>query len=126
MTIMRGCKQSYAGEGETDQERRCAMPDELRKEKEEEYGRWQGFANALLLALTVLFAGTTIALPEEVKPLSILSILCGLAGIVLTVLWFALEDSHKIRGRPAFLWLAACAFGLQAGFLFAVLLVGYL
>lgn len=102
------------------------MGDDLKKEKEEEYKRWQGYANALLLALTVLFAGTTISLPKEIVAVSILSIIFGLAGIVLTVSWFTLEDNRKIKGKPAFLWLASFSFGLQVGFLFVALLASYL
>ena len=101
------------------------MGDDLKKEKEEEYKRWQGYANALLIALTVLFTGTNISLPKEIV-VSILSLFFGLAGIVLTVLWFALEDNHKIKGKPAFLWLASSSFGFQVGFLFIALLASYL
>ena len=91
--------------------------------QKEEYKRWQGYANALLLALTVLFAGTAIAFPKTSADIFILSSIFGLAGIVFTVLWFALEWNGRIRGKPAFLWLASSAFGFQAGFLFAALLV---
>ena len=102
------------------------MGNDLNTEKEKEYTRWQGYANALLLALTVLFAGTAISLPNNIVSISILSIIAGLAGIFLTVLWFALEDNHKVRGKPAFLWWASCSFGVQAGFLFVALLASLL
>lgn len=105
------------------------MGDDLEKEKEKEYKRWQGFASAVLIALTVLFAGTVIALPElvkEVGSLSIYSILCGLLGILLTVLWFALASTDKIAGRPAFLVVASCIFVVQGTSLFIALAKTYL
>lgn len=99
---------------------------EREQEREKEYTRWQGYANALLLALTVLFAGTAISLPNKILFVSITSVVAGLAGIVSTVSWFALEDDHKCRGKPRFLVWASCAFGLQAGFLFIALLASLL
>lgn len=102
------------------------MAQQLNDEQKQEYKRWQGYANALLLASTVLFAGTTIALPKQVVSVSILSIVFGLIAIVLAVLWFALENNQKILGKPAFLWLASCSFGGQAGFLFVALLAAFL
>lgn len=105
--------------------RRCTLPSEMTEAQEKEYRRWRGYANALLLALTVLFAGTAIAFPAVIAPLWILSTVFGLAGILLAVLWFALESAATIRGKPAFLILASCAFGFQVGFLFLALVVSY-
>ena len=101
------------------------MSGDLSAQKENEYKRWQGYANALLIALSVIFVGTTISSPRHVLALPILSIIFGLAGIVLTALWFALENDSKIKGKPAFLWLASCSFVAQVGFLFLALLVYY-
>ena len=110
-------------------ERRLVMAGDSMKAHEEEYKRWQGYANALLLALTVPFASTAIAFPKKVAPVPIISSVfiisgvLGLAGILLTVCWFALESKQKIRNKPAFLWLASCAFGCQVGVLFVALLL---
>ena len=89
---------------------------------EEEYKRWQPYANALLLALTVLFAGTAIAFTKTTAEVSRASSIFGLLGIVLTVCWFTFESERKIRNRPAFLWLASWAFGCQVGALLVALL----
>lgn len=102
---------------------RKPSPDELTGAQKQEYNRWQGYANALLLALTVLFAGTAIALPKVLQPLLILSLAVGLAGIFSTVIWFALESKWMWGGKPGLLRLASVFFGLQVGFLFVVLFV---
>ena len=39
--------------------------DDLTEAQKQEYNRWQGYANALLVASTVLFAGTAIAFPKD-------------------------------------------------------------
>ncbi len=97
------------------------MSGDLTETQKQENERWQGYANALLLALTVLFAGTAIAFPKQAVSVTILSAIFGLAGIVLTIFWFAFEWDKKILGKPVFLWLASCAFGLQVGALFVAL-----
>jgi len=100
------------------------MSSESNKERQEEYMRWHDYANVLLIASTVLLAGTSIALPKELAVLTLLSALGGLAAILLTVLWFAQEYAFEIREKPGFLFLASCAFGFQIGFLFGALVVG--
>ncbi len=78
------------------------MVNDLKKPQKQEYERWQGYANALLLALTVLFAGTTIAYTNQARSFNVISAIFGLAGIMLTVCWFAFEWNGKIFGKPAF------------------------
>lgn len=102
------------------------MGNDLSTEKQQEYTRWHSYATVLLIALTVLFAGTTIGLPNDIVPVTIISMIAGLAGILLTVLWFSLEDNHKIRGKPALLIFASNAFGFQVSFLFIALLASLL
>jgi len=94
--------------------------------QKDEYKRWQGYANALLMALTVLFAGTAIAFPKAAAVYSLISVACGLVGIMLTVLWFAFECNKKIADRPIYLLFASLAFGCQVGFLFVALLMASL
>jgi hypothetical protein len=97
------------------------MPNDLTGGKKEEYERWQGYANALLLASSVVFAGTAVAFSEDTVALFILSTVSGLFTLAFAVSWFALETSAKIKGRPAYLWLASAAFGFQVGFLLLAL-----
>lgn len=102
---------------------------EEEQEREKEQKRWQGYASALLIALTVLFAGTVIGLPavaKEVVFFAIISIGFGLVAIVSTVLWFALEYKHEIWGRPTSLVVASCCLGTQATSLFIALAKSYL
>lgn len=56
--------------------------DDLTEAQKQEYNRWQGYANALLVASTVLFAGTAIAFPKTAEFAPILSAIFGLVAIV--------------------------------------------
>lgn len=93
---------------------------EKEKELEEEYKRWKDYANVLLIALTVMFAGPVIS---ERNVFSILSVVAGVIGIIAVVMWHAREYKIQIYNRPAFLWIASFAIGLQAVFLAAHLIV---
>ena len=95
-------------------------------QQKEEYQQWKGYAHALLLALTVLFAATLIIDPKAGMSIYIFPIIFGLAGIVLTVLWFAFDTKRQMRGKPIYLWWATCSFSAQVVTLFAALLVVYL
>jgi len=99
------------------------MTSDLPEEKKKEYKRWEGFANALLLASSVLFSGTAIAFSKGSVALFILSAACGLMTLAFTVSWFALESGTNISGRPAYLMSASVLFGLQIGFLFLALVL---
>jgi len=96
------------------------MPSDLTEDKKEEYNRWQGYANALLLASTVLFSATAIVFSNDKAALFTLSAFFGLATIVSTVSWFALESKAK-RARPPELYCASIALGCQVGFLLLAL-----
>ena len=93
---------------------------EKEKELEEEYKRWKDYANVLLIALAVMFAGPVIS---ESNVFSILSVVAGVIGIIAVVMWHARECKIQIYNRPAFLWIASFAIGLQAVFLAAHLIV---
>jgi len=81
---------------------------------EEEHQRWKDYANVLLIALTVLFAGPVIS---ERNIFSIISVIAGVIGIIAVVLWHAREYKIQIYNKPAFLVIASCAIGIQAAFL---------
>lgn len=102
-----------------------SIDSETQKKQEREYTRWQGYANALLVALTVLFAGTAIAFPKSVEFWPILSAIFGLLGIVLTVVWHAFEYNEKTEGGKIILYLSSGCFGLQVVFLFYALYTAY-
>jgi RsiW-degrading membrane proteinase PrsW (M82 family) len=90
------------------------MPKEantLGKELEEEYKRWRDYANVLLIALTVMFAGPFIS---ERNIFSILSIIAGVIGILSVVCWHAMEYKWQHRQKPVFLLIASFAISLQA------------
>jgi len=82
---------------------------------EKEYKRWRDYANVLLLTLTILFAGPMIGSQETVY--SIVSVVFGVIGIILVVLWHAREYKIQINKKPVFLLLASSALGVQATFL---------
>jgi len=93
--------------------------EEKKELEEEEYKRWRDYANVLLIALTVMFAGPFIS---ERNVFSILSVIAGVVGIVAVVMWHARECKKQIFNRPLFLWIASFAIGLQAVFLAAHLI----
>ena len=92
---------------------------EERNGQDKEYIRWKDYANALMLALTVLFAGPAIGGHED--GFSIASVVLGVFGIVSVAAWHAREWNPQFRGKPAFLWVASATLGLQAGFLVCAL-----
>lgn len=99
------------------------MPDDLTKPQKQEYNRWRGYANALLIGLTVIFAGSAIASPDRLKYVFIASTIFGLIGIAFTICWFTLESSWRTKsGKPMWLIMASLAFGCQVGTLIAALL----
>lgn len=100
--------------------------DDLTEAQKQEYNRWQGYANALLVASTVLFAGTAIAFPKTAEFAPILSAIFGLVAIVATVFWYALEWNKKTKkGKPVLLLIASSGFGLQVGVLVVALCFAY-
>jgi hypothetical protein len=102
------------------------MSDGLSDPQKLEYNRWQGYANALLVASTVLFAGTAIAFPKTAEFVPILSAIFGLVAIVATVFWYALECNVKIKkDKPVLLLVASSGFGLQVGVLLVALCLAY-
>jgi NADPH:quinone reductase-like Zn-dependent oxidoreductase len=102
------------------------MADDLTETQKQEYERWKDYANALLVASTVLFAGTAIAFPKAAEFAPILSSIFGLLAIVLTVFWYALEWNMKTKkGKPVLLLGASCGFGLQIGVLIVALFMAY-
>ncbi len=82
---------------------------------EKEYKRWRDYANILLIALTVLFAGPMISGQKSL--FSIISGISGAVGIILVVMWHAKEYRIQINKKPAFLLAASVALGVQATFL---------
>ena len=79
-----------------------------------EYKRWRDYANVLLIALTVMFAGPTIG---ERNLFSILSVIAGVIGILAVVCWYAKEYKWQYKQKPKFLLIASFALSLQAVFL---------
>ena len=88
-----------------------------KNQRKEEFERWNGYANALLIASTVLFAGTSIGAPSDERGLVTVSLLCGIVAIILTVGWFAQEYRFDWGGKPGFLRLASALVGAQGAFL---------
>lgn len=83
-------------------------------ELQKEYKRWRDYANVLLIALTVLFAGPVLG---QRSIFSILSVIAGVVGILMVVAWHAREYRIQINKKPLFLLIASYALGTQAVFL---------
>ena len=83
---------------------------------EKEYKRWKDYANVLLIALTVLFAGPSIGTKNWY---AIPAVIFGVAGIVFVVIWYAKEKSFQLNGRPGALFIASMCLGAQAVFVAA-------
>jgi hypothetical protein len=83
-----------------------------KEELEKEYARWKDYANVLMIALTVLFAGPAIGGHKD--GWSIASTICGVSGIVFVVFWHDRGNVWQFRGNPLFLVLASATLGAQA------------
>jgi len=92
------------------------MTDENEKA---EYKRWKDYANALMLAFSILFAG--VAIGEHKWPWSLLSGVSGICGIICVLGFVANDPPWHWGKRPAFLVLASICLGAQAGFLIPLL-----
>ena len=87
---------------------------------DKEYKRWRDYANVLLIALTVMFAGPVIG---ERNVFSILSVIAGVIGILAVVCWHAKEYKWQYKQKPIFLLIASFAISLQAVFLVFYLII---
>ena len=94
--------------------------DEANKSNElKEYKRWKDYANALLLAFSILSAGITIG--GHKGGWWAASGICGLAGIICVVVWYSRDPPVQwgnwpafLRGRPKFLVFASMLIAAQA------------
>jgi RsiW-degrading membrane proteinase PrsW (M82 family) len=102
------------------------MQDNLEEQQklEREHQRWQGYAVILLIALATIFIGMIII--KSIDIFAVLSLIFGLVGIVLVVLWYTKENSCQINNRPLFLVLASDAIGVQSTFFVFELFKNYL
>ena len=89
------------------------MPNQ--DELEKEFKRWKDYGSVLLIGLTVLFASPTIDVTKNI--FATLSIICGVIGIILVVLWHARERLIQINKKPILLLVASGLLGGQVVFL---------
>jgi len=103
-----------------DENEKAEHSDEANKGNEsKEYERWKDYANALLLAFSILFAGAAIGVHKE--PWSYLSGVSGIVGIICVLAFYARDPPWQWCNRPGFLVVASICLGAQAAYLIPLL-----